>query len=44
MSILASVVTGRRTKWVVLVLWILVLLVMQPLGAKLADETTDDTE
>ena len=44
MSTLASVVTGRRTKWVVLVLWILVLLVMQPLGAKLADETTDDTE
>ena len=44
MKRLASIVTGRRSKWVVLAVWILVVFAMQPVGAKLADETTDDTE
>jgi putative drug exporter of the RND superfamily len=37
------VVTGRRTKWVVLVLWIVAVAAMSPLGSKLSDETQDDT-
>jgi RND superfamily putative drug exporter len=41
---LASIVTGRRAKWAVLAAWIVAMVVMQPLGAKLQDETTDDTE
>jgi RND superfamily putative drug exporter len=40
---LASVVTGRRTKWVVLVLWIVAVAAMSPVGSKLGDETQDDT-
>jgi len=40
---LVSFVTGRRTKWVVIAFWIVAFAVMSPLGAKLADETTDDT-
>src|SRR5215207_10137044 len=43
MSTLASFVTGRRTKWVVVLLWIVALAIMMPLGAKLADQTEDDT-
>jgi len=41
---LARVVTGRRTKWFVLVAWVLALVVAQPIGSKLSDVTTDDTE
>jgi RND superfamily putative drug exporter len=41
---LASFVAGRRTKWAVLVFWIIATAAMQPLGSKLSDETTDDTE
>jgi putative drug exporter of the RND superfamily len=41
---LARVVTGRRTKWFVLVAWILALVITQPIGSKLSDVTTDDTE
>ncbi|HEY3191909.1 MAG TPA: MMPL family transporter [Solirubrobacterales bacterium] len=41
---LASVVTGRRTKWFVLIGWILALVIAQPIGSKLSDVTTDDTE
>jgi RND superfamily putative drug exporter len=41
---LAQVVSGRRTKWLVLATWILLLFAVAPLGAKLADETVDDTE
>jgi RND superfamily putative drug exporter len=37
------VVTGRRAKWLVLLLWIVAFAVMSPLGGKLADETQDDT-
>jgi putative drug exporter of the RND superfamily len=40
---LASVVTGRRMKWVVLVLWIVAVAALSPLGSKLSDETQDDT-
>jgi putative drug exporter of the RND superfamily len=37
------VVTGRRTKWLVLVIWIIAFAAMSPLGSKLQDETEDDT-
>ena len=41
---LAQVVTGRRTKWFVLGGWILVLIITMPIGRKLSDVTSDDTE
>jgi RND superfamily putative drug exporter len=41
---LASIVAGRRTKWVILAVWIVAAVAMSPLGSKLADVTTDDTE
>ena len=41
---IASIVTGRRSKWVVLVAWIVALFAVFPLGSKLADKTTDDTQ
>jgi putative drug exporter of the RND superfamily len=41
---LASIVAGRRGKWLVLVSWVVLLVVFSPLGAKLADVTRDDTE
>ena len=44
MGALASFVAGRRTKWVVILGWIVGVLALSPLGAKLADVTTDDTE
>ncbi len=44
MRVLASIVAGRRTKWAILVLWILAAVAMSPLGGKLSDVTTDDTE
>jgi len=40
----ASIVTGRRAKWLVLVGWILALAITAPIGSKLGDVTTDDTE
>ena len=40
---LASFVTGRRGKFVVLGIWIVAFAALMPLGAKLADETQDDT-
>jgi RND superfamily putative drug exporter len=43
MSALASFVSGRRTKWVVIGLWIVAVLALSPLGAKLADVTNDET-
>jgi putative drug exporter of the RND superfamily len=43
LSGLASFVTGRRTKWVVLGIWIALFAGLQPLGSKLSDETQDDT-
>ena len=44
MRALASFVAGRRTKWVVILGWIVGVLALSPLGAKLGDVTTDDTE
>ena len=43
MRSLANIVTGKRSKFVVLALWIVAVVVMMPLGGKLADETEDDT-
>ncbi len=43
MSFLASFVAGRRTKWVMLGIWVVLLAVLAPLGSKLAEETQDDT-
>jgi RND superfamily putative drug exporter len=42
-SALASFVTGRRSKWVVLGIWIVAVAILMPLGSKLGDETRDDT-
>jgi RND superfamily putative drug exporter len=42
-SALASFVTGRRTKWVVIALWIVAVIALSPLGGKLADATRDET-
>ena len=44
MKRVASIVTGRRAKWLVLVGWILALAITAPIGSKLGDVTTDDTE
>ncbi len=41
---LASIVAGRGTKWVVLVIWLIAAFVATPVGSKLSDVTTDDTE
>jgi RND superfamily putative drug exporter len=41
---LASFVTGRRSKWAVLGIWLLLVVAIAPLGSKLADETNDRTE
>jgi putative drug exporter of the RND superfamily len=43
MSALASFVSGRRTKWVVIALWLVAVVALSPLGAKLADATRDET-
>jgi putative drug exporter of the RND superfamily len=42
-SKLVSLVAGRRSKWIVIAIWIVAVAVMMPLGSKLADETRDDT-
>jgi RND superfamily putative drug exporter len=41
---LASLVTGRRAKWVVLAVWIVAVFAAFPLGSKLTDKTSDDTQ
>jgi putative drug exporter of the RND superfamily len=43
MSALASFVSGRRTKWVVILLWIVGVIALSPLAAKLGDATRDET-
>ena len=43
MSALASFVSGRRTKWVVVALWLVAVVALTPLGAKVADVTRDET-
>jgi putative drug exporter of the RND superfamily len=42
-SALASFVSGRRGKWVVIGLWLIGVAVMTPFGSKLADVTRDET-
>jgi RND superfamily putative drug exporter len=44
MRSLARFVTGRRTKWVVVVAWLLLVAALSPLGGKLTDATDDRTE
>src|SRR3954453_20122843 len=44
MGPLASFVKGRRTKWVVVALWIALAVAFAPLGSKLADKTDNQTE
>ena len=41
---LAAFVTGRRTKWLVLALWIVLAVALAGPGSKLADETNNETE
>jgi RND superfamily putative drug exporter len=43
MNRVASIVTGRRSKWVVLAIWILLAVALGSVGSKLGDETKDDT-
>ena len=43
MTALAAFVTGRRTKWLVIVLWIVAVAALAPLAAKVADVTSDET-
>ena len=40
----AAIVTGRRSKWAVLVVWLLAVFAVFPFGQKLSDQTTDSTE
>jgi RND superfamily putative drug exporter len=44
MRALAAFVTGRRTKWVVVALWLVLAVALAGPGGKLADETNNDTE
>jgi RND superfamily putative drug exporter len=44
MRALARIVTGRRTKWLVVLAWIVLAVVFAPLGAKLGDVTDNRTE
>jgi RND superfamily putative drug exporter len=40
---LASIVSGRRTKWFVVLFWVVAAAVLGSLGSKLSDVTKDDT-
>jgi len=40
----AAIATGRRSKWFVLLGWIVLVFALGPLSGKLADETDDSTE
>jgi RND superfamily putative drug exporter len=42
--VLARFVTGRRTKWLVPVAWLVLVVAMQPLGSKLSNVTDDRTQ
>src|SRR3954465_2034918 len=44
MAGLASFVSGRKTKWVVLAIWIVAVFICLPIGAKVADITDDRQE
>src|SRR5688500_16944552 len=39
----AAIVSGRRAKWLIVVLWLILVFVAAPLSGKLADETEDET-
>src|SRR3954452_20247182 len=41
---LARFVTGRRTKWLLVAAWIVLVVLFAPLGSKLGDKTNDSTE
>ena len=41
---LARFVTGRRTKWLVPVIWLILVILLQPLGGKLSKVTDDRTQ
>jgi RND superfamily putative drug exporter len=43
LSRLATIVTGRRSKWLVLAAWVVLAVALGPVGSKLSDETEDDT-
>jgi len=43
MSVVARFVSGRRTKWLVIALWIVAVAGLSPLAAKVADVTNDET-
>jgi hypothetical protein len=44
MRALARIVAGRRTKWLVVLAWVVLAVVFAPLGAKLGDVTDNRTE
>jgi RND superfamily putative drug exporter len=44
MAALARIVTGRRSKWLVVVFWLVLILPFGTLGGKLADATDNRTE
>lgn len=44
MRALASCVSGRRTKWLVVAIWIVLVVVLAPIGSKLGDVTDNKTE
>ena len=44
MRALASFVTGRRTKWLVVAVWVVLAVVFAGPGSKLADETNNQTQ
>ncbi|MDX6699056.1 MAG: putative drug exporter of the superfamily [Solirubrobacteraceae bacterium] len=39
----AAIVAGRRAKWGVIAVWVVLIVVCAPLGSKLKDQTSDDT-
>jgi putative drug exporter of the RND superfamily len=39
----ASIVSGRRGKWIVLGIWVVLFAALFPVGSKLSDEVEDDT-
>jgi RND superfamily putative drug exporter len=44
MTKLASIVSGRRTKWAVIAAWVVLVAALAGPGGKLADETNNETE
>jgi RND superfamily putative drug exporter len=44
MATLARIVTGRRSKWLVVLLWVVLLVPFMSLGSKLSDVTDNRTE